>query len=98
MNTFLLICLLIGQTLMILALIRIEKEIDNMAVTQAQFDTDLAGFLGAFQNLITAVDTLIASSAPADLTAEDQQVVAAAAAAAAELNKLNPPTPVPAPA
>ncbi len=70
-----------------------------MAIDQKTFDTDLAAFLAAFGNLITAVDALIAKgSAAADLTAEDTQVQTAAAAVAAELNKLNPPAPVPTPA
>jgi len=69
-----------------------------MAVTQQQFDTDLAPLITAIPALITAVDALIASKPAADLTAEDQQVLAATKAVADEINKLNPPTPVPTPA
>lgn len=64
-----------------------------MAISQAQFDTDLADFLKAFGDLITAIESGIGSQAPADLSAEDQQIKDAAATAAAELAKLNPPPP-----
>jgi hypothetical protein len=76
----------------------IEGILHQMAISQSQFDTDLAALLSAIQNLITAVDALIASSSPADLTKEDSDVQAAAANVVAELNKLNPPTPVTPPA
>jgi predicted nucleic acid-binding Zn-ribbon protein len=80
-------------------IVTLQGKVDKMAISQSQFDTDLASFLTQFTALITAVDALIASApTPADLSAEDQQVLAAAQAAAAELNKLSPPTPVPTPA
>ena len=94
----LIICVLLTQGAVMWALFHINRKVNKMAVSQAQFDTDLAGFLTAFGNLITAIDNALANIAPADLSAEDTQIQAAAAAAAAELNKLNPPTPVPAPA
>lgn len=67
-----------------------------MAIDQKTFDTDLAGLLSAVQDLITAVNGIAAQPA-ADLTAEDQSVLDAAKSVADEINKLNPPTPVPAP-
>jgi hypothetical protein len=76
---------------------RIEQNTKQIMINQAQFDTDLAGFLTAFGNLITAVDNYISSQTPADLTAEDNQLLTAAQTAATELNKLNPPAPVPVP-
>ena len=81
------------NTLMILGLIGIAKRIDKMAISQAQFDTDLADFLKAFGDLITAIESGIGSQAPADLSAEDQQIKDAAVTAAAELAKLSPPPP-----
>jgi len=77
---------------------QILEGVRRMAIDQKTFDTDLAAFLAVFANLISAVDALISSTAPADLTAEDSAVLAAAQSAAAELNKLSPPTPVPVPA
>jgi hypothetical protein len=78
-------------------LTRIERKIDKMAITQETFDADLAALVSAITNLIQAVDAKIANTPAADFTAEDTQVQSAAAAVAAELNKLNPPSPVPTP-
>jgi hypothetical protein len=75
---------------------RIEKGIQNVAISQTQFDADLAPLLDAITKLVTAVNALGAQPV-ADLTAEDAQVLAAATQVTAAINKLNPPTPVPTP-
>ena len=69
----------------------LNRKVDQMAIDQQTFDTDLAALVTAINNLDTAVDALIASKWAADLTAEDQSVQTAAAAVAAELAKLAPP-------
>ncbi len=61
-----------------------------MALSQAQFDTDLAALVKSIGDLVTAVDALIAATPAADLTTEDQSVQAAAASVAAELAKITP--------
>lgn len=77
---------------------QLDRIENKMAINQATFDTDLAALMGAIGTLVTAVDALLASTPAVDLTDEDKSVQAAAASVAAELNKLNPPTPVPTPA
>lgn len=72
----------------------IERKIDTMAISQQQFDTDLAALVTQIGNLITAVDALPKPGTP-DFTAEDQQVQAAAANVQAEIAKLTPPPPGP---
>jgi hypothetical protein len=72
-----------------------QKELRHIMLGADQFKTDLAGFLSAFGDLITAVDNYLANTAPADFTDVDQQVLDAAQQASAELAKLNPPTPAP---
>src|SRR6266403_514301 len=72
-------------------LTEIRKEITQMAIDQATFDTDLAALVTSVGNLVAAVDAFIASHPATDLTAEDQAVATAAASVADELNKLNPP-------
>ncbi len=74
----------------------INERTKEMAISQDQFDTDLAALVTAITNLDTAVDALIASKPAADLTAEDTSVQTAAAAVAAELAKLAP-APAPGP-
>jgi len=63
-----------------------------MAISQEQFDADLAALVTSIGALITAVDNLPKPTDP-DFTAEDQSVLDAAASVRAELDKLNPPTP-----
>lgn len=73
----------------------LERKIDTMAISQQQFDTDLAALVTEIGTLITAVDALPKPGTP-DFTAEDQQVQAAAASVQAEIAKLaQPPPPVP---
>lgn len=62
-----------------------------MAITQEQFDTDLAALVGSIDELIVAVDAAIAAKPPADLTAEDEAVKAAVQKVADEMAKLAPP-------
>lgn len=69
-----------------------------MGISQQQFDADLAAMLGKQSDLIQAVDNQLANIQPADFTAEDTAVLNAAQALSDETNKLNPPTPAPAPA
>ena len=76
----------------------IRKEIKQMSVSQADFDAKFAAFIAAFGTLITAVDALLSNTAPADMTAESEQLATAAQTVTDELNKLNPPAPVPVPA
>ena len=76
---------------------RIESKIDKMAISQAQFDTDLKALLDSVGQLIIAVDAALANVPKADLSAEDQQVQAAAASVMAELAKLQPPASPPTP-
>ena len=71
---------------------RIERRIIDMAISQEQFDADLAALVTSIGALITAVDNLPKPTDP-DFTAEDQSVLDAAASVRAELDKLNPPTP-----
>lgn len=67
-----------------------------MAISQQQFDTDLAALVTEIGTLITAVDALPKPGAP-DFTAEDQQVQTAAANVQAEIAKLAQPPPPPVP-
>jgi hypothetical protein len=90
--------LLEGHTLDVL------RRVKRMAITQEQFDADLAAVLAAEQangeavgTLVTAVEAALAAKPAADLTAEDEAVRVAAAEAGAtaqaladELAKLNP--------
>ena len=78
-------------------LLTLDRKVDNMAVSQEQFDTDLAALVAAIGTLTQAVDAWIAAHPAADLTAEDQSVQAASAAVAAELAAITP-APAPAPA
>ena len=78
----------------------IERKLDlllertlQMAITQEQFDTDLAAFVAAVSSLIAAIEAALASKPAADLTNEDAQVQTAAAAVADELAKLAPAPP-----
>lgn len=64
-----------------------------MAVSQEQFDGDLAGLVTSVGALITAVEAALANIPAADFTAEDTSVQAAAAQVTDELAKLNPATP-----
>jgi hypothetical protein len=89
--------ILVNQNRTFELLERVYNTENKMAISQSQFDTDLAALITAIGQLITAVDNLPAPTA-ADFTAEDGQVQAAAAQVAAEINKLNPPTPVTPPA
>lgn len=62
-----------------------------MALSQADFDTELAALVAAIGQLDDAVDAFIASQpAGVDLTVEGQSVADAAAAISAELAKLAP--------
>jgi chromosome segregation ATPase len=72
------------------------RRIEEMAIDQATFDTDLAALVQAISDLDSAVEALIASKAAVDLTAEDTSVQTAAAAVTAELAKLAPTPPPPA--
>lgn len=63
-----------------------------MAISQEQFDADLAGLLSSFDELLAAVE-VIANKPPEDLTTEDQAVLDATTKLKAELEKLNPSTP-----
>lgn len=74
------------------ALHQLATEEHNMAVTQEQFDTDLAALASSIATLIAAVDAAIAARPPADLTPEDQSVQSAAQAVSDELAKLTPAT------
>jgi hypothetical protein len=65
-------------------------------VTRAQMQADLSIVTTSLTDLCTAVDTLLASKAPEDFTAEDTALKDAAAKAQAELAKINP-TPAPGP-
>ena len=91
----------------VFVLIQIREEVENMPITQQQFDTDLAALVAAItalgtdiNNLITAIQAWQASHQGADLTAEDQSVINAAQALAAskgtvdqEITSLTPPPP-----
>ena len=73
----------------------IEGKLDKMAISQQQFDTDLATLITLIGTLIAAVDALPKPGTP-DFTPEDQQVQTAAANVTAEIAKLqNPPPPAP---
>jgi predicted nuclease with TOPRIM domain len=72
----------------------LHQEVQNMAVDQTTFDTELAGLVSAITQLSTAVDALIASKGGVDLTAEEASVQSASATVAAELAKVNPTPPV----
>jgi len=72
----------------------IIRKVDEMTVSQATFDTDLAALVAAITTLNAAVDAWIAAQpVGVDLSAEDQEVANAAAAVAAELAKVTPATP-----
>ena len=64
-----------------------------MAITQEQFDADLAALVGAIDGLIAAVDAAISAKPAADLTAEDQAVIDASKKVSDEVAKLAPPAP-----
>jgi hypothetical protein len=67
-----------------------------MAISQAQFDADLASFITALNTYTAAVDVYIAkqqTNPGADLTAELASVDAAKAALATEAGKVPPPGP-----
>ena len=82
----------------------LNRKVAQMAVTQEQLDTDLAGLVQAVTdeatavtNLTAAVDAFIAAHPEIDFTAEDTQIQAAAAQAASasqaladELAKVTP--------
>src|SRR5438477_13205923 len=74
---------------LLIEIYKLKERIKTMAIDQKTFDTDLAAFIAAFGQLVTAVDNLIASKPAADLTTEDQTLLTAAATVAAELNTLN---------
>ena len=74
---------------------KIERHVERMAISQQQFDTDLAGLTTAIGTLIAAFETWRGSHP--DLTTEDQSVATAVAQVQAELNNLNPPVPPPSP-
>jgi hypothetical protein len=76
---------------------RILKGVKQVAIDQETFDTDLAGLVSSVGDLVSAVDSWIAAHPEADFSAEDQSVQDAAAAIKAELDKLNPSVPTPAP-
>jgi hypothetical protein len=82
---------------------RIERKIDTMAITEAQFDQDLGPFLTAVTNLIAAATTagqqveayitaaqaaLAAAGSPVDLTNEDNEVKTAQSAVATAASEL----------
>lgn len=73
----------------------VRRSENFMAITQAQFDTDLAAYNTAVENLITAANNAIqaAKNAGVDLTAEDAAVQKAAADVATEMQALNPTPP-----
>jgi chromosome segregation ATPase len=78
-------------------LAQLQQEVRQMALSQADFDTQLAALVTAITQLDDAVDAFIAAQpAGVDLTAEGQSVADAAAAVAAELAKVQPaPAPEP---
>jgi hypothetical protein len=69
------------------------REVNRMAVTQEQLDTDLAALVTATADLQTAVTAWVAANQPPDFTAEDTQVQTAAASVAAALAAVTPPAP-----
>ncbi len=73
------------------ALAELKERTNQMAVSQAQFDTDLAAYNTAVTNYITAVEAFIAIPAVADLTAEDTAVQAASTAVATAAAKIPAP-------
>lgn len=77
---------------------KLTKKGHNIMIDQATFETDLKAFLTGVGDLITAIENKIANTPAADFTADDQAVQASAVNVATEINKLNPPTPVPIPA
>lgn len=88
---------------------KIERILEQMAIDQATFDTDLAGLVAAetangqaVAALVSAVDAFVAAHPEIDFSAEDSSVQSATADAAAaaqaladELSKLNPTPPTP---
>lgn len=70
-------------------ILTLRKEVLAMALSQADFDTELAEMVAAVDQLIAAVEAI----PPADLTAEGQAVMDAAARVRAELDHLNPAVP-----
>jgi hypothetical protein len=76
-------------------LVRLEGKVDQMAIDQKTFDTDLAGLITAIGTLVAAVNTKINNTPAADFTAEDTQVQQAAAQVQSALAALNPPAPTP---
>lgn len=74
----------------------ILRRVTELAISQEQFDTDLAGLTGAVTDLVSAVQAWQAANPATDLTAEDQSVQSAVTAVQTELQNLQPaPTPAP---
>lgn len=74
----------------------LKESWEQMAVSQAQFDSDLADFITALNTYTAAVDAYITKqqgNPGADLTAELATVDAAKAALATEAGKVPPPGP-----
>ncbi len=70
---------------------------DKMAITQAQFDTDLAAYNTAVENLIVAANAAVAKAqgAGVDMTTEDAAVQKAATDVATEITNLGVTPPAP---
>jgi hypothetical protein len=87
MNALLLLVLLV----ILFLLNEIRRGVNELPISQQQFDQDLAALVTAIGTLITAFENWRASHP--DLTAEDQSVVTAIQQVQTELNNIQPPPP-----
>lgn len=72
---------------------KLTGKVESMALTQEQFDQDLADLVSAIGNLVSAMDVWVAAHPDVDLTAEDSAVKEAVAQVQTELDKLTPAAP-----
>jgi len=71
-------------------LTQILERLDQMAVSEATFDSDLDALVAAITSYITAAQAAIAAAAAAGYTTEDAQVQASSAQLATALAALSP--------
>jgi DICT domain-containing protein len=60
--------------------LKLDRKITDMAISQEQFDTDLAGFLAAVTTYVAASQAALKAAGSPDLTNEDSEVSTALAA------------------